>query len=128
MIAAELAKNPEHGLSSAIKPVRRAIKDMQTAAESATPKRSVNEDLVEQHKKGPLPRPAVSPLVLTWATVLETAGILRSTEWLLARDVLQWRGLVGEWIARTRRRQPSPAQKGPAQERQVHRLLFEDLR
>jgi hypothetical protein len=93
MLATELAKNPEHGLTGPVRVVRRAVE----AAKKAT---GVDAEayLKDRRTKGATTM-AADPKLVTVAEELIAEGTLRSREWLELRDAGEYVGLVGERMA-----------------------------
>ncbi|HIK17861.1 MAG TPA: DUF4157 domain-containing protein [Leptolyngbyaceae cyanobacterium M33_DOE_097] len=94
MLTIERAKNPTHPLQSSIRVVRRLLRDLQTK----NAHRTVEEQLRDLRNQGRVASQA-PPALVAAARQLENMGILRSPEWLSARDPNNFMGVVAEWLA-----------------------------
>lgn len=123
MLAAELAKSPEHGLASASKPVRATLRRLaETAKKAGT---SMEHELLELRQRG-VHGVKASPALLALVDSLVGQGILKSVEWLSARTSEEFSGAVSELLGYAG--EVSRSATGESVLRRVHIIgdLFED--
>jgi hypothetical protein len=92
LVEKQLAKNPSHGVTSAVKGVRSILNKLQKG-----PKESVEKLLLE---RGPEADKLMRthPRLVKEAERLDAAGLTKSDQWLDARSDGQLMGALGEWL------------------------------
>lgn len=97
MMTDNLTREPTRDLSWAVREARRSVRQAQGLPGAPANAEAV---LLRIHTAGLL-RSAAAPAMVARSDALEAAGILRSSEWLDARSLAQFEGIVTEWTARS---------------------------
>lgn len=97
MLTFQLAREPTRTTEWAAQQVQGSLNRMRRAAPAG---RTVEELVLELRRRGIIAS-TVSPALLTRAQELVATGILRSEEWLSARNDDNFLGVVGEWLGRS---------------------------
>jgi hypothetical protein len=92
-ISTEMAKDPKAGLSGPLRVVRRGLKNRAALG-------PVQQQLRMERHTGRLSSQA-EPRLVQLVNRLDTMKILSSEEWMDCRDDAEFRGAVGEWLARS---------------------------
>lgn len=97
MMTDRLTREPTRDLSWAVREARGSVRQAQGLPGAPGTAEAV---LLRAHTTGLL-RSAAAPAMVDRSDALEAAGILRSSEWLDARSLAQFEGIVTEWTARS---------------------------
>jgi hypothetical protein len=95
LLGAELVKNPSHGLSSAAKPVAKWLRQLAAKAKKAGT--TTEQELLEVRKRG-FHGAQASPALIALVDALMGRGVLTTPEWLAARTLAEFGGVVSEML------------------------------